>query len=390
MGTKNKKSGNLSTGGSVIAALCIVVYLFALVQGAVRIYLNMDERKFTAEQEFSNIADLALSAGSQGFMDDKFNNAIQNALSSTKSLEALIITSPYGGNAFEKKQGYAVSWVNNSPRFKNKFYFLHENLYRPLALTDVRNANIKAVASAFDYSESIKIMKETLLLILIGFALSFFTLLLQTLMGKNKSETVYVQTPPMQASPPLQPEKSVSVKNAEEIITVSGGPNGLYSPRTGLGWDEYLKERLNSELHRCSSTENDLTLVLMEFTDVIEERIFIQAAKEASSFFASKDLIFEHGEFGIAVILPSSNLEDSIDKSEKFYQRVMKRFPNSYIKACGLCIGLSSRSGRLLNTDRLILEASEALKKAKSDSKTKIIAFKSDLEKYRAFIASQN
>ncbi len=382
MGIKNKKSGSPSAGGSVIAALCIIIYLFALVQGAVRIYLSMDDRKFKAEQEFSGIADLALSAGIQGFMDERFVNSINKALSSSKSLEAIIITGPNGGNAFEKKQGYAVSWVNDSPRFKNKFYFLRENLYRPLALPDVRNANIKAVANAFDYAESSKIMKDTLLIILIGFTLSFFTFFLQSLMGKSKTETVYIKTP--------ESARSVSVKNDDYDFSSAGGPKGLYSPRTGLGWEEYTRERLDSELHRCSSTENDLTLLLMEFTDAIEERIFIQAAKEASSFFAGKDLIFEHGEMGFAVILPGAGFEAAIAKSEKFYQRIMKRFPNSYMKACGLCIGLSSRSGRLVNTDRLILEASEALKKAKSDTKTKIIAFKSDLEKYRAFIASQN
>jgi GGDEF domain-containing protein len=381
MGIKNKKSGSPSAGGSVIAALCIIIYVFALVQGAVRVYLSMDERKIKAEQEFSNIADLALSAGIQGFMDEKFINSINKTLTSSKTLEAVIITGPDGGNAFEKKQGYAITWVNNAPRFKNKFYFLQENLYRPLALPDVRNANIKAVANAFDYAESTKVMKETLLLILIGFALSFFTFFLQALMSKGKTETVYI-------APKSLP--NVSVKDDEYNLSPSEGPSGLYSPRTGLGWEEYVKERLDSELHRCSSTENDLTLLLMEFTDAIEERIFIQGAKEAASFFAGKDLIFEYGEMGFAVILPSAGFEAAIAKAEKFYQRIVKRFPNSYMKACGLCIGLSSRSGRLLNTDRLLLEASEALKKAKSDTKTKIIAFKSDLEKYRAFIATQN
>jgi len=381
MGIKNKKPGSPSAGGSIIAALCIIIYVFALVQGAVRVYISMDERKIKAEQEFSAVADLALSAGIQGFMDEKFVNSINKALSSSKCLEAIIITGPNGGNAFEKKQGYAIAWVNNSPRFKNKFYFLQENLYRPLAIPDVRNANIKAVANAFDYGDSSKIMKETLLLILIGFALSFFTFFLQSLMAKGKTETVYI-------SPKSLP--NVSVKDDEYNLTPGEGPSGLYSPRTGLGWEEYVKERLDSELHRCSSAENDLTLLLLEFTDAIEERIFIQAAKETSSFFASKDLAFEYGEMGFAVILPSTGIEAAIAKAEKFYQRIVKRFPNSYMKACGLCIGLSARSGRLLNTDRLMLEASEALKKAKSDTKTKIIAFKSDLEKYRAFIATQN
>jgi len=387
MEIKNKKSGNPSTVWSVIAAFCIIIYISALIWGAVNIYLSTEGRKLKAEQEFANIADLALSVGIQGFMDERFVTSIEKKFfDESESLDAIIISGPNNGTFFEKRQGHTIDWVNNEPRFKNKFYFL--NFYRFLAIPDVRNANIKAVANAFDYDESIKIMKETLLIILIGFVLSFFTFFLQSLMGKSKPEKIYIQTPQSPES-----AKSVSVKNDDHALSstvTGGGPNGLYSPRTGLGWEEYTRERLDSELRRCSSTENDLTLLLMEFTDAIEERIFIQAAKEAASFFAGKDLIFEHGEMGFTVILPGAGFEEAIEKAEKFYQRIMKRFPNSYMKACGLCIGLSSRSGRLLNTDRLILEASEALKKAKSDTKTKIIAFKSDLEKYRAFIASRN
>jgi GGDEF domain-containing protein len=378
----NKKTSTSSAGGSVIAAICIIIYLFALVQGAVRIYLSIEERKITAEREFSNIADLALSTGIQGFMDNRFINIINNALSSTKSLEALIITGPDGGNAFEKKQGFAISWVNNSPRFINKFYFIYQGLYRSLDIPDVRNANIKAVANAFDYPEFIKIMKETLLVILTGFALAFFTFLLQLLMGKSsKPDLVYA---------PSHESGRSGITGNREPESSSSVPKGLYSSRSGLGWEEYTKDRLDSELHRCSSAEKDLTLILMDFTDIGEERVFILVAEETLSFFTSKDLIFEYGERGIAVILPDSGFEAAIAMSEKFYQRIVDRFPQSYMAAYGLCIGLSSRSGRLINANRLILEAAEALKKAKSDSKTSIIAFKSDPEKYRAFIASQS
>ncbi|WP_461257949.1 nucleotidyl cyclase domain-containing protein [Treponema sp. R80B11-R83G3] len=378
MEIKNKKSGNSSPGGSIIAAICIVIYLFALVQGAVRIYLSIDGRKITAEQEFSGIADVALSVGNQGFMNDRFINTINNALTSTKSLEALIITGPDGGNAFEKRPGHAIAWVNNEPRFKNKFYFLNENLYKPLAISDLRNANIKGVANAFDYPEFIKIMKETLFLILIGFAVSFFTLLIQSLLGKgSKHESVFV--------PIVKPEKSSRViKDAEP-----SGPKGLYSSRSGIGWEEYLKDRLDSELHRCSSSEKDLALLIMDFTDISEERVFRQAAEEAVTFFTSRDLLFEYGESGISVILPGTGFDAAVAMSEKFYKRITERFPKSYSEAYGLCIGLSARSGRLCNASRLILEAMEALKKAKSDSNTSIIAFKSDPDKYRAFIASQ-
>jgi len=381
MEIKNKKSGNSSAGGSIIAALCIIIYLFALVQGAVRIYLSIDERKITAEQEFSNIADVAFAAGNQKFMDERFVKVVNNALSYSKTLEALIITGPDGGNAFEKKPGHAIAWVNDAPRFKNKFYFLNENLYKPLAISDVRNANIKGVANAFDYAEFIKIMKETLLIILIGFAVSFFTLLIQSLMGKgSKAESVFV--------PITKPEKNPRINKEAESST--SGPKGLYSSRSGIGWEEYLNDRLDSELHRCSSSEKDLALLIMDFTDMGEERVFRQAAEEAVTFFTSRDLLFEYGECGITAILPDTGFEAAVAMSEKFYKRITERFPKSYSEAYGLCIGLSTRSGRLCNANRLILEALEALKKAKNDPKTSIIAFKSDPDKYRAFIASQN
>jgi GGDEF domain-containing protein len=171
---------------------------------------------------------------------------------------------------------------------------------------------------------------------------------------------------------------------------IEPGPKGLYSPRSNIGWEEYTNDRLDSELHRCASTEKDLTLIIMEFVDVMSDDMFMQAAEEAVAFFSSRDLLFEHGTQGILAILPGIELNAGLSKSEKFYQRKMEKFPNSYKSSSSFCIGLSSRSGRLLNAERLMLETEEALHKAKRDRKSSIIAFKSDPEKYRAFIASQN
>jgi hypothetical protein len=51
--------------------------------------------------------------------------------------------------------------------------------------------------------------------------------------------------------------------------------------------------------------------------------------------------------------------------------------------------GLSSRSGRLIDADRLFFEAASALEKAKDGQP--IVAFKSNPEKYRDFVRkSQN
>ena len=93
-----RKTGNSSVGGSIIAALCIVIYLAALIQGSVRIYLSIENNRNLAEQEFSQIVYVALAAGSQGFMDERFVQSMNNALTSSRTIEALIITGPGGGS----------------------------------------------------------------------------------------------------------------------------------------------------------------------------------------------------------------------------------------------------------------------------------------------------
>jgi GGDEF domain-containing protein len=380
MSNKNK-----SGIGGVIAAICILIYIFALVQAAVRVYLSIDKCKVTAEGEFSRIAAFASQAGTQGFMNNRFIEQMNTALSSSNILEAMIITGSEGEYAFEREQGHAIAWVNNSPRFINRLSFSSQPYYKPLQIQNMGSANIRAVARAFDYNEILIILKETLLLIL-GKPES-----VQTVDDASDSKRQYERDSQKENyfTAEEKPQELPAVNNvpftADETI-----PKGLYSPRSGIGWQEYINDRLNSELYRCSSTENDLTLILIEFMDLKNDEMYKQAAEETASFFSSKDLLFEYGRYGIAIILPGIDLAAGISKSEKFYQRIAGKFPHNKKETLGVCIGLSSRSGRLLNAGRLTLECREALEKAKYDPNSSIVAFKSDPEKYRAFIASQN
>ncbi|MCL2720057.1 MAG: GGDEF domain-containing protein [Treponema sp.] len=393
MERKNNKTWNISIGGSIVAALCIIIYLFALIQGVVRVYLSIEQRSEVARIEFSQLYSLAQSEGIHGFMSESYKQTMNNALISTKSIEALIITGSDNAFAFEKQRDNAITWVNNTPRFKNKFSFSNENFYESMSIQDIRNANIQAVASAFDYSVISKILKETLILILIGFAIAFITMLLQLLLTKPvKGDMVLVPTNE-QKKKVKQPYESESVRinPLKKVFSdTSTNPKGLYSPRSNIGWEEYIKDRLDSELHRCSSTEKDLSLVLMDFENVSDDEMFRQAAEEAVSFYTSRDLLFEYGKQGVAVILPGIGLDSAIEKSEKFYQRVMEKFIQSQDDIFNIKIGLSSRAGRLLNADRIMLETKEALKKAKNDPRTSIIAFKSDPEKYRDYIRTSS
>jgi GGDEF domain-containing protein len=395
---KKNSSGEKSILGSFIAAVCIVIYLFALVQASVRLYLSVEQRKVQSKEEFDNIAVIALTAGMQGFMDERFIDTMNKTLTTSKTIEALIITGPEGQYAFEKQKGRAVTWINNSPRFISRLSLSNQDHYKPLPIHDLRNVNIKAVSGAFDYYEFSKILKETLLIILIGFAVSFFTMLMQILTGGKQMEKqarAYEPIPAREPVPAKEPAVTAerTVERAAVTETVSdleAAPKGLYSPRTHIGWEEYIPDRLDSELHRCASTEKDLVLLLMEFTDIKNDEMYKQAAEETVAFFTTRDLVFEYGERGIAVILPGIDLDTGLAKSEKFYQRVMDKFPAGYDSASNLCIGLSSRSGRLIDCERLLLESGEALNKARKDPKSSLIAFKSDPDKYRAFIASQN
>jgi GGDEF domain-containing protein len=141
----------------------------------------------------------------------------------------------------------------------------------------------------------------------------------------------------------------------------------------------------------------------MEFHggEKLSASMYAQFAEEAVSFFTTRDLIFERGDQGISVILPDVNMEESMIMAEEFRSRVSVSLAESFhnenltdassadasaTDARDLFIGISSRSGRLLEADRLVLEASTALEKTREEPVSPIVAFKSDPEKYRKFV----
>jgi hypothetical protein len=372
---------------AMIASVCIIVYLAALVFAAVRIYVSIDERRLLAEREFFDIADLAASAGVLGFMDEPFIQTLEDALASSQTLQGVILSGPDGEYAFEREQGAVITWVNNSPRFKTRFDLSKDPLYMPLRIEGLRNVNIQVAAGTLDYGLLSTILRQVLLIILAALVLAFFTLLLESLAGKkpapavrgnfsrpgNPAEVFAGPGQKQDESPPAPPEK------ADE-------PTGLYSPRGNIGWEEYTQDRLAAELHRCASFEQDLVFLVMEFKGNLTDVFYRQFAGDAVQFFTLRDLIFERGERGISIIFPNIDLDMGFSKSEEFHNRVLIKYPAIFKAKTDLCIGLSSRSGRLVDAERIMFEAAEALERALTDPVSHIVAFKSDPEKYRAFI----
>jgi hypothetical protein len=167
-------------------------------------------------------------------------------------------------------------------------------------------------------------------------------------------------------------------------------PQGLFSPRGNVGWESYTEDRLDSELHRCASGEQDLVFMVCAFKEpeTLSKEQFRRFCEEAVLFFEHRDLIFEYQQ-GLSIICPHYNLEQGIAKSEEFCTRVLGKLTRPAGPKVDLRFGLSSRSGRLLDAKRLILEAGEALKRAAEDPVSHVVAFKSDPEKYRQYISGR-
>jgi len=389
-------SGKSSKISSVIAALCILVYIAAIAFGAVQIIVDIGERRNLAETEFYDLADRASSSAVfLGFMSGPYQETLRDFLSASNTLLGIIITGSNSEYAFERYPGSGIVWVGDSPRFKTGPGFPREPFYLPLRIEGQRNVTIQAVYNYIDNDFFLTVLRNTLLAVMAALSVAFITLLMELIF--KKKNIVY------RPEKPLEPFRDIAPPETDFTQREDDGeqPTGLYTPRGNIGWESYTHDRLSSELHRCASHEQDLTFLVLELDESSGDSLYRIFTEEAVSFFSMRDLIFERGEKGISVIIPNENLEEGMTKAEGFRNRLIGKLPEfsgpefsgmlpselySMKGMAGLRIGLSSRSGRLIEADRLILEASRALEKTMDEPQSPIIAFKSDPEKYRDFI----
>ena len=371
-----------SVAGIIIACICILVYLGALVSVIVRINTSMELRRFDADKEFDVLADLASSAGTLSFMDEDFIETIQNALDHSKTLEGIIISGPTVEYGFEKERGKAVYWVNNSPRFKKRFDFSRQAFYRPLRIQGLRNVTIQAVAGAFNYADLAGILKQAMIPIAAALAVAFITLLLESLRRKQGIASNKIKRP--RPAPVNTPASQQEMPEARPVY------NAGYSQRGHIVKEENTESRLTEELKRCAAAGQDLAFITMEYKTPAADEYYARFAADAARFFSSRDFICEKGERGIAIICPGLNLDTGFLNADEFHNRIIGKYPGLFKAKTDLCMGLSACSERPVNAARLMFEAEEALERAMMDPVSHIVAFKSDPEKYRAFMEARS
>jgi hypothetical protein len=146
----------------------------------------------------------------------------------------------------------------------------------------------------------------------------------------------------------------------------------LYSPRSHVCWESFLNDRLPQELDRASSENEDLSFVYLRDNSVQSDEDYLGFSESLTKDFPYRDMIFEWGDQGFAMILPNSDLVETLEKLDVFINDLPER---------DIRIGITSRNGRLLDKDQLIGEASAAIRRTSHDNK--IVGFRADPERYR-------
>jgi len=169
-------------------------------------------------------------------------------------------------------------------------------------------------------------------------------------------------------------------------------PGGLFSPLSGLGWESYLEHRLDAELSRAASFEQDLSLLFIRGAGLSPGQAdYGITARAIADFFSFRDLAFERGPDGFAVIMPNMDADHGLRMAEEFRRKLNQAFTGNRDRQGGplLAMGLSSRAGRLVDSARVCQEADIALRKAASDTESHIMAFRPDPDRYRLYLAAK-
>lgn len=170
----------------------------------------------------------------------------------------------------------------------------------------------------------------------------------------------------------------------EKIEINDNNPYGLYSPKTGIGWESYLLTRLTNELNRAISSELDLSVFIFRIENLENDNEKLKNVCDyLISQFQFKDMLFEYKDDCIVALKTSLNLDDAISFADKLHSDIED------ISALKCFIGISTRTIRIITAERLLQEADEALKHAQEENDTPIIAFRANAEKYREFIENK-
>ena len=196
----------------------------------------------------------------------------------------------------------------------------------------------------------------------------------------------FLDEKPTDSTPPANSSSSGEQDSWSE--GTQGEPSGLFCPDTGFGWEEYMLTRLEAELVRAASGDQDLSLFTIRVKGVNWRSAcgneVARAILEAVKF---NDLVFNNKHDGATAIFLNQNTDKSLLIAGELQNTVSSIIAkHGQEKHLSCAIGISSRSLRLISSSRLVNESEEALNRTDADSP--VIAFKVNPERYKNFLAT--
>ncbi len=376
-----------------------------------------------AERTFSWISrEAAGSAISDGFMTDVYIGKLTDICSKSRLLSAAVITTSSGSVFAWPGQSPSIAYdMNGKPQIADSSMFM-KVFSTNLDIGDGATGSVvlTAVLYVLHPDTIFSASRNSFLVILTLLLVTFLFILAETPGTKKKLSTTDMagtsfsarNTVPLKEEEievpldffesdqfedalsddyaSLSDEAPESDECADQERAYPNGPEGLFSPVTGIGWEQYLVDRLDAELVRAASSEQDLSLLVIRVaglvhTDLLSRKI----AQVLLDTFKFRDLVFEFSENGFAGILQNVNLDQAMKIADGLYVDIDGLLTEFEFEG-QITIGITTRTARLLPASRMIEEAVSAAKKAEEEPSLPIVAFRANPEKYRNYVAENN
>ncbi len=408
-----------------ISFLALSIFLITILYFSVKIGLTTSEGKDASREQFSLFVQktLDLIEKNQG-LSDTFTNTYISTIDQMESIGAVLVS-----NA---NTVYFAHPLNSSllKLDANSNYTIQTNsaivsVYSTTIPLDLNTAvTITAALYHITPATLYSYARSAFMIILITTLAVFFVLLIQNIASKNSSNTGsnLFSSKPLKDTPIDVPisftldssedpvidevveEQLDILTNTEETISSASvtnnnvqsesilgpkvsDPLGLFSKETGFGWESYLETRLDSELARAASSEQDLALIIVRIQDLSRKTPHIsRIASVLFETFKFRDLIFEYGSDGFACIVQEIDLDMAMKIAEKLYGELQTTLQESFINN-KIGIGISTRTLRIIPGSRILQESSQACDKSFEEEGLPIVAFRVSPDKYRKFLS---
>lgn len=146
-----------------------------------------------------------------------------------------------------------------------------------------------------------------------------------------------------------------------------------------------LEKELQAAISKSSDEDTDLSLLIVSVPALKEQSAEARLiAGTLIEKIGNQGNVY-HFNDGFTTIIRNTNLDTALATAQALYT-VIDRILQENGNTAKAAIGLSSRSERIITSQRLITEAEQAVLHAANDSESPIIAFRVNPEKYREFM----